>query len=140
MAINGLSSIIAYLECQKNDVLLIPFCAPKSLGYEKYFIKIVTLIIVSKLVSQADFNLILVRKHLLPQYLRIFFSCKIPFIDLKRIFLLKREISELILKFYSHINLNVILKNSWSIGSFFRNKDIIPELVFINVVYKYSCA
>ena len=66
--------------------------------------------------------------------------CKIPFIDPKRNFLLKREISDLISKFYPQIDLNVIFENSLSIGSFFRYKDIIPKLVRSYVVYKYSCA
>ena len=40
--------------------VLILFCVAKSLGYEKYFIKIVILIVFSKLVLQVDLNLILV--------------------------------------------------------------------------------
>ena len=88
----------------------------------------------------TNLNFFLVRNHLLLQYLKIPFFCKVPFINQKQKLLLEREISDLTSKFYPQIDLNIIFENSLSIGSFFRYKDTIPELVRSYVVYKYSCA
>ena len=43
-------------------------------------------------------------------------------------------------RFYPQLDLKLIFKNSFSVGSFFRFKDRLPPSVLSNVVYKYSCA
>ena len=53
---------------------------------------------------------------------------------------LKREITDLLSKFYSFMNPKIVLVNSLSIGSFFRYKDRLPKCCQSSVVYKFSCA
>ena len=42
-------------------------------------------------------------------------------------------------KFYPQLNINVISTNHHSIGSYFKFKDIIPNLLASSVIYKYTC-
>ena len=42
-------------------------------------------------------------------------------------------------KFFPQLDLKVIFQNKFSVGSFFRFKDRVPQLVKSNVVYFYKC-
>ena len=44
------------------------------------------------------------------------------------------------MKFYPQIELRVIFENDYSVGSFFRYKDLVPDSVRSNIVYQYKCA
>lgn len=66
--------------------------------------------------------------------------CKIPFLNDHTNLLLRKELRDLLSRFYPQIDLRIIFENNWSIGSFFSYKDKVPKLVCSNVVYKYSCA
>ena len=66
------------------------------------------------------------------------FYYKIPFYGHKSV-LLNIEISDLISEFFNHINPKGILMNNFSIGSFFKCKDVLPTSLRANVIYKYSC-
>ena len=68
--------------CSSSSIL----CTEISRLRKKYFVKIVIPIVFSKLVSQTDLNLILVRNHLLPQYLKIVFFVKFPLLIPNEIF------------------------------------------------------
>ena len=53
---------------------------------------------------------------------------------------MKREISDLLAKFYPYLDPRIILFNSFSIGSLFRFKDKLPKCCQSTVVYEFSCA
>ena len=52
---------------------------------------------------------------------------------------LKKDLYCLISKFYYHIDLQIILVNRFTIGSFFRYKDSVPWPMRSSVIYTYSC-
>ena len=53
---------------------------------------------------------------------------------------LKREITDLLSKFYPYLKPKIVLVNPFSIGSFFRYKDRVPKYCQSAVVYKFCCA
>ena len=53
---------------------------------------------------------------------------------------LKRELNDLLAKFYPYLNPRIILVNTFSIGSFFRFKDRLPKACQSTVVYQFCCA
>ena len=65
---------------------------------------------------------------------------KIPFIGNFENSSLKREILSLCLRFYPQVELKIIFENNYSVGSFFRYKDFVPNSVRSNIVYQYKCA
>ena len=52
----------------------------------------------------------------------------------------KVQLSKLVHRFYPQLNLVLIFKNNFSVGSFFKFKDTIPRMLCSSVVYKFSCA
>ena len=54
-------------------------------------------------------------------------------------FKIKRNLRELLLKFYPQINIQIIFSNNFSISSFFRLKDKIPDRLRSSLIYKYQC-
>ena len=63
-----------------------------------------------------------------------------PFLNVSDNQNLHKEIQKLVQQFYPQIDLKIIFKNSHTIGSYFKFKDSIPDLLSSNVVYKFSCA
>ena len=63
---------------------------------------------------------------------------KLPYFGIKSNEL-KKELCQLLSKFYPQIKLNLILYNNCTIQSFFPFKDKISPLIASNVIYKYSC-
>ena len=53
---------------------------------------------------------------------------------------LKNDLQSMALKFFPHLKLNLIFKNSFSIGSMFRHKERLPSELCSSVIYKYMCA
>ncbi len=53
---------------------------------------------------------------------------------------LKLELRSSLSKFYPFIDFNIILTNSFKIGSFFWYKDKLPKGMLSSVIYKLSCA
>ena len=51
-----------------------------------------------------------------------------------------KDIQEIMKKFYPHIDLKLIFRNNFTVGSFFPYKDKVPVSVLSNIVYKYTCA
>ena len=51
----------------------------------------------------------------------------------------KDEITKLIHRFYPQLNVVIIFKNNFSIGNFFKFKDVIPHMVCSSVIYQFSC-
>ena len=49
------------------------------------------------------------------------------------------EVRKLVCRFYPQLDAKIIFKNSFSICSFFRSKDLVPPMVGANLVYIYSC-
>ena len=52
---------------------------------------------------------------------------------------LKDEVESLLKKFYPFMNLRLVLRNNFRIGSLFNFKDIVPKACRSAVVYKFSC-
>ena len=50
------------------------------------------------------------------------------------------NVLEIVGKFYPQLELKLIFKNQFSIGSFFQYKDRVPRMLSSNVVYLYTCA
>ena len=65
---------------------------------------------------------------------------KIPYLSKVSNKNMKSEILALVEKFYPQIDLKVIFVNSFNIGSFFKFKDVVPNLMRSNVVYEYKCS
>ena len=63
----------------------------------------------------------------------------IPFTDHSTNFALKKQLSNIISKFYPHITIKIIFTNKMSVGSFFKHIDQVPFSLLSNVVYKYKC-
>ena len=53
---------------------------------------------------------------------------------------LKRDITELLSKFYPCLAPKIILLNTFSIGSFFKYKDRLPKSCQSAVIYQFCCA
>ena len=51
-----------------------------------------------------------------------------------------KDVQKLVTQFFPQIDLKIVFKNSHTIGSYFKFKDSIPDLVTSNVVYRFSCA
>ena len=52
---------------------------------------------------------------------------------------LKRELEALLYKYFCHLDVKIVLVNSFTIGSLFKFKDSLPRCLRSNIVYKYSC-
>ena len=52
---------------------------------------------------------------------------------------MKKEILELLGRFYPQVEPNLIFANNNTIGNMFRFKDRVPLLLSSNIVYKYVC-
>ena len=52
---------------------------------------------------------------------------------------LRTEIEALLKKFYPFLCPRIVLRNSFSIGSLFRFKDLVPKASRSAVIYKFSC-
>ena len=63
---------------------------------------------------------------------------KLPFIGSSS-YQCKKQINDLISKYFPQIKLNCVFVNDLTISSFFPFKDKIPPLVSSGVVYKYKC-
>ncbi|MEL6606480.1 MAG: reverse transcriptase domain-containing protein, partial [Cyanobacteria bacterium J06614_10] len=51
----------------------------------------------------------------------------------------KSELTSCLSKLYPYVKFNFVFKNTLSIGSLFRFKDTLPELMRSNVVYSFTC-
>ena len=67
------------------------------------------------------------------------FFVSIPFLDHWSNFALKKQLSNIVSKFYSHLELKVVFINRLSVGNIFKYKDQVPSSFLSNVVYKYKC-
>ena len=54
--------------------------------------------------------------------------------------ILKKEIQTYAGRMYPQIDLRLAFKNSFSVGSFFRHKDLMPTSLCSNIIYTYNCA
>ena len=54
-------------------------------------------------------------------------------------FVLKKKLQSLARRFYPHIDLKLILKNNFTVGSLFKFKDRLPFSLRSSVIYQYSC-
>ena len=53
---------------------------------------------------------------------------------------LKRELTDLLAKFYPYLNPRIVMTNTFSIGSLFRYKDRLPIVCQSTVIYQFCCA
>lgn len=65
--------------------------------------------------------------------------CKIPFISAIHNKDFEVGMKSLVSKFYPQVNLRLIFCNNNTIANMFPYKDLIPQDVKSNIVYKYSC-
>ena len=63
----------------------------------------------------------------------------IPFLSFRLNRELKGEILKLTKKFYPQVDLRVRFRNDFTVGSFFKYKDMVDTLLRSNVVYEFSC-
>lgn len=62
-----------------------------------------------------------------------------PYISKTSNKLISNELVNICKKFYPQLDLKVVFRNSFSVGSFFANKDRLPKLLQSNLVYSYIC-
>ena len=67
------------------------------------------------------------------------FFIKIPFMSKETNASIKKDILELVSRFYPQLSLKLIFVNNFSISSFFNYKDRVPPLVTSDLVYQYIC-
>ena len=65
--------------------------------------------------------------------------CKFPFMSNRHNDQFKRNLDDIIGQFYPQINLRIVFSNNHTISSMFPYKDVIPDALKSNVVYKYTC-
>lgn len=53
---------------------------------------------------------------------------------------IRSDLEDLLKRYYPHVDIRLVFKNSFSIGTFFRHKDKIPEALCSTIVYKYTCS
>ena len=53
---------------------------------------------------------------------------------------LKTELLFLLSKYFKNVDFNIVLVNSFKVGSFFSYKDRLPKAMCASLVYKFSCA
>ena len=53
--------------------------------------------------------------------------------------LCKQELTTSLAKLYPYVKFNFIFKNSFTIGSLFKFKDTLPELMRSNIIYLSTC-
>ena len=53
---------------------------------------------------------------------------------------IRKELSLILRKAFPQLDIKFIFNNSFKIGSFFRYKDKIPDLMCSSVIYKYTCS
>ena len=51
--------------------------------------------------------------------------------------ILKRKLSQIIRKYYPQLEFKFVIKNSNTIGNFFKFKDVLPASLSSSVIYKY---
>ena len=51
----------------------------------------------------------------------------------------KQELTKILNELYPYVNFHFIFKNPFTIGSLFRFKDTLPELMRSSIVYHFSC-
>ena len=54
-------------------------------------------------------------------------------------FIVRKKLMSLVRRFYPHVNLKCIFRNSFTIGSLFSFKDRLPLMLRTSVIYQYSC-
>ena len=89
-----------------------------------------------------------IRKFLDIQYAKPSVSYDVP--KLQRYFVfpyfgagsdkMKRDLADILTKFYPYLNPRIVLMNTFSIGSLFRHKDRLPKSCQSAVVYQFCCA
>ena len=52
---------------------------------------------------------------------------------------LKKDLHNLIAKFYPQVKFHIIFSNQFSIASFFKYKDRVPNQLRSDIVYQYKC-
>ena len=63
---------------------------------------------------------------------------KLPYLG-PQSFKIRKEVEKIVKKFYPHCKIKCIFSEGYSIGRFFRFKDILPLHLVSSVVYKYQC-
>ena len=53
---------------------------------------------------------------------------------------MRKQILEIVAKFFPQIEIKLIFKNNFTVGSFFGYKDRVSPLLSSNVVYLYTCS
>ena len=99
-----------------------------------YPIKLINDVVVGK-VSELS-----VDKPLIPTVEKMNIYSSIPFLNSSDNRSVYKDIQKIVNDFFPQINLKIVFKNSHTVGSYFKFKDSIPDLLCSNVVYKYSCA
>ena len=54
-------------------------------------------------------------------------------------FKIRRNLTELLMKFYPQIKIQIVFTNNFSVSSFFHLKDKMPDRLRSSLVYKYQC-
>ena len=65
--------------------------------------------------------------------------CSLPFMSNSHNKSFKQNINKIVGEFFPYVNLRLIFKNTFTISSMFRFKDVVPPCVKSNIVYKYQC-
>ena len=100
-------------------------------GFPKYLIESVIKCVLDKLFSPKIDTPPSVAK--LEKYIVL------PYFGAKSINL-KKDVVDLLAKYYPYLNLKVVLRNRFTISSLFHFKDRIPKCLRSGIVYKFSCS
>ena len=55
-------------------------------------------------------------------------------------YLIRKELKNLFNNVYPQLDVRFVFKNTFTIGSFFKCKDKVPDLMCSDIIYKYNCS
>ena len=93
--------------------------------------------LIDKLFVKTIQNLYICKPHVPSVPKKDVFIC-LPYLG-NQSFIVRKKLMSLVRRFYPHVNLKCIFRNSFTIGSLFCFKDRLPLMLRTSVIYQFSC-
>ena len=98
-----------------------------------------TLVCISKSVFVSSQIQLSVHQNIRSPLTRYSFFVSLTFLDHSSNFSLKKQLFNVVSKFYPHLEIKAVFINRLPVGSFLKSKDQAHSLLLNNNVYKYKC-
>ena len=93
--------------------------------------------LIDKLFVKTIQKLYICKPHVPSVHKKDVFIC-LPYLG-NQSFIVRKKLMSLVRRFYPHVNLKCIFRNSFTIGSLFCFKDRLPLMLRTSVIYQFSC-